>query len=178
MISNSNVKNSQRSALVRELSFFPMQQLRQEADSLFDERMRFRGFPSNLFSSSFSKQPQPQFKVEEDAFFLPRLNIIGTEKQYLVSVELPGVEEENIKLEVIDNSLIISGEKKHEQKIDEAGYYHMERSFGYFKRVLEIPSDALSAEISAEYKDGVLNINIPRTTKVAEQAKKIVISKE
>ena len=180
MISNSNVKNNQKINSVREVSFFPMQQLRQEADNLFDEMMRSSSLPFKFFAGNVSKSLQRQAESEHAALFRPRLNVSGTEKEYLVSVELPGVEEENIKVEVMGNSLIISGEKKHaeEHKRQEAGYYYAERSFGQFKRVLEVPRDSLSAEITASYKNGVLNISIPRKQESGEQVKKIEIIKE
>lgn len=180
MIMNSNVKNKQKTNSVREVSFFPMQQLRQEADSLFDEMMRSSAFPFKWFGSSAPRQLQRQLATEQKAFFRPSLNVSGSDKGYLVSVELPGVEEKNIKVEIMGRSLIISGEKKHheEQKKQEAGYYYAERSFGQFKRVLEVPCDSLFADITAEYKDGVLNINIPRNQQPEEKTKKIEISKE
>ena len=179
MINNSNIKNKQRTNSVREVSFFPMQQLRHEADSLFDEMMRASAFPFKWFGRP-PRQAQRRLKAEQKAFFRPSLNVSGTNKEYLVSVELPGVEEKNIKVEIMGRSLIISGEKKYqeEQKKQEAGYYYTERSFGQFKRVLEVPCDSVFAEITAEYKNGVLNINIPRTQQSGEQTKKIEISKE
>ena len=180
MISNSNIKKNQRVDSVGEFSFFPMQKLRQEADSLFDEVIRSTSLPFNLFAGRAPKQSQRPFKMEQEVFFRPSLSVSGSEKAYQVSVELPGVEEENIKVEIMGQSLIISGEKKHEeeQKNQEIGYYYVERSFGQFKRVLEVPSDAAVADITASYKDGVLNINIPRNEQLAEQTKKIEISKE
>ena len=179
MIMNSNVKNKQKTNSVREVSFFPMQQLRQEADSLFDEMMRSSDFPFKWFGRA-SGQLKRDLPIEQKAFFRPSLNVSGSDKGYLVSVELPGVEEKNIKVEIMGRSLIISGEKKHheEQKKQEAGYYYTERSFGQFKRVLEVPCDSLFADITAEYKDGVLNINIPRNQQPDEKTKKIEISKE
>ena len=179
MIMNSNVKNKQKTNSVREVSFFPMQQLRQEADSLFDEMMRSSDFPFKWFGRA-SGQLKRDLPIEQKAFFRPSLNVSGSDKGYLVSVELPGVEEKNIKVEIMGRSLIISGEKKHheEQKKQEAGYYYTERSFGQFKRVLEVPCDSLLADITAEYKDGVLNINIPRNQQPEEKTKKIEISKE
>ena len=179
MIMNSNVKNKQKTNSVREVSFFPMQQLRQEADSLFDEMMRSSDFPFKWFGRA-SGQLKRDLPIEQKAFFRPSLNVSGSDKGYLVSVELPGVEEKNIKVEIMGRSLIISGEKKHheEQKKQEAGYYYAERSFGQFKRVLEVPCDSLFADITAEYKDGVLNINIPRNQQPDEKTKKIEISKE
>ena len=180
MISNTNVRKNQSRNLLREGSFTPMQQLRVEADSLFDEMIRSTNFPWIFFGDDGSKQPACRAQALPKSFFRPSLNVIGTDLEYKVSVELPGVAEQDIKVEVMDKALIISGEKKHEQeqKNEETGFYHMERSYGQFKRVLEVPADAVTTKISAAYKDGVLNINIPRKEQVAAQVKKIEISKE
>lgn len=179
MLSTRNIKNNQNQNSVREVSFFPMQQLRQEADNLFDEMMRFSRLPYKGVAHA-PNALQKTLKTEQEAFFRPRLSVSGSKEAYLVSVELPGVEEQNIKVEIMGKSLIISGEKKYEEEQQKqgTGYYYIERSFGQFKRVLEIPCDSVVAEVTASYKDGMLNITIPRKQELAEQIKKIEISKE
>ena len=106
------------------------------------------------------------------------MNITGDEKAWHVSVEIPGVEEKDIVVEMKENSLIISGEKKQEreEKDDEKGVYHMERSFGSFRRVVTVPEDVKADEITASYKHGVLDISLPRQEQVLEEPRKIEIT--
>lgn len=110
--------------------------------------------------------------------FIPRMDLSATEKAYEVALEVPGVNEEDVSLEVRDNTLIISGEKKLENKEEDAGYYRMERSYGSFQRSLALPEDAEIAGIAATRKDGVLHVTIPRKAPETPTSRKIEISKE
>ncbi len=110
--------------------------------------------------------------------FLPRMDLSATEKAYAVTLEVPGVNEEDVKLEVRDDTLIISGEKKRETREEDAGFYRMERSYGSFQRSLALPEDAEISGITATRKDGVLSVNIPRKAPETPTSRKIEISKE
>lgn len=110
--------------------------------------------------------------------FLPRMDLRATEKAYEVSLEMPGVTEEDVSLEVRDNTLIISGEKKQENTGEDAGYYRTERAYGSFRRSLALPEDAEIAGIAATRKDGVLRVAIPRKAPETPTSRKIEISKE
>ena len=110
--------------------------------------------------------------------FLPRMDLSATEKAYAVTLEVPGVNEEDVKLEVRDDTLIISGEKKRETREEDAGFYRMERSYGSFQRSLALPEDAEISGITATRNDGVLSVNIPRKAPETPTSRKIEISKE
>lgn len=106
----------------------------------------------------------------------PCLDVKAAEREYTISVELPGVEEKDISIEMENDALIISGEKRSEvTSEDEAkGYYRMERSYGSFRRILAVPDDAEVDKIAATFKDGVLNVTIPR--KEVKEKKRIAIN--
>jgi HSP20 family protein len=107
----------------------------------------------------------------------PRLDLGADDKEYKVSVELPGVDEDNVSIEVNQNALIISGEKKHEtEEKDAKNVYHIERVYGSFQRTVSLPEDADVKGITAHFDKGVLSIVIPRTE--IREAKKIPISKK
>lgn len=93
---------------------------------------------------------------------LPRLDISSDEKIYTVSVELPGVQPDAVNLEVRDNMLMISGEKKQAIMEENTACHVSERSFGLFERKLALPEDAVVEGITATHRDGVLSIIIPR----------------
>ncbi|MCX4027727.1 Hsp20/alpha crystallin family protein [Endozoicomonas sp. SM1973] len=145
----------------------PLIQFHKEVDRLFDSMFKGSGFPS--FSDEWSRVSNNMFK--------PSIDISAKDKEYLISVEVPGVEEKDIKLEMRDNTLIISGEKKNEKEEKEEHHYRVERSYGKFQRMLTIPEDADADEISASFKNGVLCISLPRKELVQSRTKKIAIKK-
>ena len=95
----------------------------------------------------------------------PAIDIADQEHEYLVKVDVPGCRIEDIDLSVSGNTLTIRGEKKQEQEVKEKGYYHMERSFGSFRRDLNLAGDVDTAKIDAECKNGVLTVKLPKTEK-------------
>ena len=147
-----------------------------ELDRVFDEMMDAAAFPFGLRTALTPARPRG--KAVQEGFVQPKMNITGDEKAWHVSVEIPGVEEKDIVVEMKENSLIISGEKKleREEKDDEKGVYHMERSFGSFRRVVTVPEDVKADEITASYKNGVLDISLPRREQVQEEPRKIEIT--
>ena len=95
----------------------------------------------------------------------PVMDIADQEHEYVVKAEVPGCRIEDIDLSVSGNVLTIRGEKKQEQEVNEKGYYHVERSFGSFRRDLNLAGDVDTAKIDAECKNGVLTIRLPKTEK-------------
>jgi len=93
----------------------------------------------------------------------PAIDIADQEHEYMVKVEVPGCRIEDIDLSVSGNVLTIRGEKKQEQEVKEKGYYHVERSFGSFRRDLNLAGDVDIAKIDAECKNGVLTVALPKT---------------
>ncbi|MBG0789799.1 MAG: Hsp20/alpha crystallin family protein [Desulfovibrionaceae bacterium] len=109
------------------------------------------------------------------AAFKPRVDVYGTEDEYVVEAELPGMEEKDLTLEIRDDVLILSAEKERETKTEDKGYYRLERSYGSFRRVLNIPEDADREKIAAKLDKGVLRITMPRTGTVEPAARRIEI---
>ena len=100
---------------------------------------------------------------ESVSHIVPRLNAEETEDAFNISVELPGMNKEDIEITFQDNILTISGEKKKSEDKEDKKFYHSERYFGKLSRSIGIASGVKLDEISAEYKNGVLNITIPKT---------------
>lgn len=153
----------------------PLQQLQSEIDRMFNNF--FRGFSPPLAGLS----PLPSLRIPglPEGVIKPSLDISSSEKEYTITVEVPGVDDKDVKVEVNGNNLIISGEKKQESKEKEKNFYREERCYGSFQRVLSLPEDAEKDKIKASFKKGVLNLTIPRQAVPASQVKKIEIeSKE
>lgn len=113
-----------------------------------------------------------------EAVLRPNLDISSDADEYRISVELPGVDEKDVQVELEDNALRISGEKRHEEEDKSKGYYRVERSYGSFQRILNLPKDVDVAAIKASHKQGVLTITLPRKALAPSENKRIEISKE
>ncbi|PSL13583.1 Hsp20/alpha crystallin family protein [Shimia abyssi] len=97
---------------------------------------------------------------------------------YSISMELPGVSEDDVELLINDGSLIVRGEKKTESEKRGDTWYFSERQYGAFSRTFQLPEDADGGKISATMKDGVLKISVPRVeAKKKDKSRKISISK-
>jgi HSP20 family protein len=117
----------------------------------------------NEFDRLFDSFFNPSYE-EETALsaFNPAVDIVEEDQAYQVHVELPGLSKDDIKLNIKDNYLSISGEKKRESKVEEKNYQRTERIFGSFQRNFRLSDSVEVDKIEAEFKDGVLNIVIPK----------------
>ncbi len=146
----------------------PLMHLHSEIDKLFDSAFRGFGFPSLLRERSWS----PRFGTD---LLKPTLDLAATDKEYTISVELPGVAASEAKLEVVNDTLRISGEKKQEQEEKDKDFYRMERSYGSFQRVLSLPEDADQEHIKAVFKNGVMTITLPRKSLPQSEVRQIEV---
>jgi HSP20 family protein len=92
----------------------------------------------------------------------PLVDIFDSENAIVINVELPGVTKENITLDVKENILTLKGVRKTDEEVRNEHYYRQERCFGSFERSFTLPSDIDPAKISANFKDGILRIEIPK----------------
>ncbi len=93
----------------------------------------------------------------------PLTDITEDEKEFLLMVELPEMKKEDVKVTVLDGILRITGERKSEKEEKTKKYHRMERSYGSFERAFTMPERADGSKISADYKDGVLKVHLPKT---------------
>ena len=101
-----------------------------------------------------------------DTVWSPNVDVSETEKNYEVKAEIPGLKKEDIKVTVEDNILKLSGEKKHEEETNDKNYHRLERSYGKFERSFRLPKEVKKEEIKASYKNGVLDVVIPKAEEV------------
>ncbi len=93
----------------------------------------------------------------------PRMDVQELNDKYVVKVDLPGMEKERINLNITENALTVSGERKYEkQASDPNGMQMFERSYGTFQRALPIPANVKTEAITAKYEEGVLTITMPK----------------
>ncbi|MDR1658990.1 MAG: Hsp20/alpha crystallin family protein [Desulfovibrio sp.] len=146
------------------------------------EFSRFDGLDRlfNVLLDGLSFHEQRQGGVEKK-LFQPPLEVLAEEGQYVINVEIPGVEENKLKVEVKENSLHISGEKERELRQENDGAareeaYYSERRFGTFARILTLPDDADTEAVSACSKNGVLTLTLLR--KKPDQGRVIDVVKQ
>ncbi|MEA1912818.1 MAG: Hsp20/alpha crystallin family protein [candidate division WOR-3 bacterium] len=125
--------------------------LREDFDNMF------RDFFTGFGASQMSRKIFPLMDVKEDS------------KKYIIEVEVPGVEKEDLKLSIKKDKLIIRGEKREEKKKEGESFLRVERSYGGFRRVESLPTEVDKSRVEAKYENGVLRIYLP---KIAEEKPK------
>lgn len=113
-------------------------------------------------------------REEGERVFAPVVDVYETDQELVVKAELPGVKKENVEVTIRDNALHIRGEKKEEKEEKTETYHRVERVYGKFERVIPLPTDVKVEAAKAEFKDGVLEIRIPKAE--GSKEKKIEIS--
>ncbi len=105
----------------------------------------------------------------------PTVDIFEEGGNVVVKSELPGMNKEDIEVNLDDGIITLSGEKKKEETIDKKNYYRHECSYGSFSRSFSLPSEVLADKAKASFKKGVLEVRIPKTQGAKKKAKKITI---
>ena len=105
----------------------------------------------------------------------PSIDIYEEGDDVVVKAELPGMKKEDIEVNLSDDSITISGEKKKEEKVERKGYFRHERSYGSFARSFSLPSEVRTDDAKAEFRDGVLEIRVPKTEEAKKRVKKVTI---
>ena len=127
----------------------------------------------NKFLNSVSSNVNEN--VVKDIDFIPAVNTREADDAYYIEVDLPGVDKEDITIDVDENTLTIKGERKVKEELKDANFYKVESIYGKFERSFTLPEDADIEHIEATTKNGVLIIKIPKLTKVEKTPKKIEI---
>lgn len=128
---------------------------------------------NRLFEDFF--QDRLPLSVIDDEFLTPNIDLVEREKLYEITAELPGVEEKDVEVSVINNELLIYTTKKIEKKQDKENYHLRECTQGSFNRSITLPYDADANAINANMKNGILKIEIGKTLENADKVKKIPI---
>lgn len=132
-----------------------------------------RGFDIlNAMLDEFSSKQENGSKVD----FIPAINTREGEFAYHLELDLPGMKKEEINIQIEDNTLIVSGQRKIKEELKEENYYKIESNFGSFSRSFSLPDDADIENIHAQSLDGVLEVVVPKLeVQEVEKIKKIDI---
>jgi HSP20 family protein len=145
-------------ALVRWNPWHEMNTLQRQIDRLFDETL----VPGNGWERNFPRVPAAEIKDTEDAIHL--------------KLEVPGMEAKDLDVKVTENAVYISGERKSENKTEEKRITRSEFHYGRFQCVIELPARIQNTNVTAEYKDGILNLTLPKIE--AEKNKVVKVNLE
>ena len=106
--------------------------------------------------------------------WVPAMDLVETKEDFVLRADLPGMTQEEVKIELEDNVLTVSGERKAEHEDREEGFYRLERAFGAFSRSLTLPKGVRAEAVTASFANGVLEIRIPKPEQ--PKPRKITIS--
>jgi HSP20 family protein len=107
----------------------------------------------------------------------PPVDIYENGDNLVLKAELPGVDPRDVEIRVEDSTLYLKGERKFEKEVKEESYHRVERSYGTFTRSFSLPNSIDSDKVSAEYKDGVLTLTMPKREEAKPKTIKINVSK-
>ena len=122
----------------------------------------------NMFKDTFSRGLMQQGIVAGTLTFEPSVDIRDTTSEYIITADLPGMDKDKIDVEIKNNSLMISGEKKIEEETGQGKYYQKQREYGSFSSSITLPDNADTKSIYAKYEKGVLEIRIPKMALTAK----------
>ena len=130
------------------------------------------------FRRPFFSPWMPRFRfpeLRELREFSPTVDIFEEGNDVVVKAELPGMGKDDIDVNVTDDVITITGEKKAEERVEKKDYFRLERSHGSFSRSLTLPAETQTDKAKASFKDGVLVVRIPKTESAVQKVKKIKI---
>jgi HSP20 family protein len=150
----------------------PMLQMHQQIDRLFDDVFSAFGLPYPTPSSA--SPPLPGAGMIGG--YRPQIDVSGDEHQYEITLDVPGLSQEDLSIEVKGDVLVIQGQKQERNEQKEKKFYRVERSYGAFQRTLSLPVDSNVDAIDASLKGGVLTLAIPRLEADQDDVKRIPIT--
>jgi len=119
--------------------------------------------------------PERWFRTNEVEVAAPAVDVFEEKDDIVVKAELPGMDKENIEVNLADHTLTIKGEKKKEEEVKEENYYRSERSYGTFLRTVELPKDVPAEKVKACFKNGILEVRMPKTEEAKAKDVKVKV---
>lgn len=136
----------------------------------------------SFFNDPFFRDPFGQIDQLDRWFgdysprrYTPSVEVVDDGKAIKVTAELPGMSQDDVTLQLEDNVLTISGEKKHEQESKDDGVFRTERYYGYFHRAIPLPEEIDRDAVDAEFKKGVLTVRLPKLAPEKPRGKRIEV---
>ena len=131
---------------------------------------------NRLFGSLFDTPTGPATPALRR--WVPATDLVENEAEYVLKADLPGLGKDDVKIEVEENVLTVSGERKSEHEEKKDGYYRIERASGSFRRSLRLPEGVDAAAITASFENGVLEVHVPKPEQKQPQRVEISVGAE
>ena len=106
---------------------------------------------------------------------MPSVDVYQEKDDIIVKAELPGMDKNDIEVNISDSQLMLKGEKKKEEKVEDKNYYRCERSYGAFLRSVDLPAAVQADKIKASFKNGILEVRLPKTEEAKSKEIKIKV---
>jgi len=135
-----------------------------------------QGRLSTMFGRAPVRKEGDRQEALRVAEWAPLVDITEDPKEYLIKAELPEIKKDEIKIGVQNDVLVISGERKYEKEEKDKKYHRIERAYGSFSRSFTIPEDADPDKVSAEFKEGVLHVHIPKSERAKPKSIEVKVS--
>lgn len=162
-------KDEGQTALAQRQNEHPLLRMQAQMDSLFEDFLR----------NPWGLTERPWAGLERLSAMTglaePKIDIEDKRKEIKVSVELPGLEPDDVDLRLTDEALTIRGEKRTEDSDEGDGYYLSERTFGAFERSVPLPVEVDADRAEAKFKKGVLTVRLPKTERARKSARKVEV---
>ena len=130
---------------------------------------------NRLFDETFGRATKSEGEELARGVWSPAVDIYETDENIVMKAELPGIDKKDVSIEVKDNMLVLKGERKFEKEIKEENYHRMERAYGSFQRTFTLPNVVDKDRVSAKYKDGVLEITLPKIKEAKPKQVKVEV---
>ena len=108
--------------------------------------------------------------------FVPAVEVHQQNNEFVVRADLPGLKKEDVNVDITDDEVTISGERRQEQETTERGVYRSERSYGSFTRAIRLPEGAMTDQAKATFKDGVLEVRMPAPPEQVTRGRRLEIN--
>jgi HSP20 family protein len=133
-----------------------------------------------MFEDFFGRRVRPWWperwsRAGETEVTPPMVDVFEEKDDIVVKAELPGMDKENIEVNLTDHTLTIKGEKKKEEEVKKENYYRAERSYGSFLRSLQLPKEVHADKVKASFKNGILEVRMPKTEEAKAKEVKVKV---
>jgi HSP20 family protein len=150
--------------------FASLERFADEIDNVFDDFGLGRNWLAPRFGRGWPRTARSGMDL-----FVPQLEVHQQNDELVIRTDLPGMKKEDVSIDVTDNAITISGERRQEQETERSGMYRSERSYGRFSRTLPLPEGALTDQAKATFKDGVLEVRMPTPPEQVTRGRRLEI---
>jgi HSP20 family protein len=164
------------SAPQRTSSMGVRQRFADEIDRVFDDFGLGRGGAASRWMRNWFGSPS--FSGETEALWTPDIEVFQRGNELVIRADLPGLNKEDVKVDLKDDGIVIQGERHREHHEERAGVYRSERSYGSFCRWVPLPDGAITDQAKATFKDGVLEVQMPAPPEQVTRGRRLEITED